>query len=155
MRRKTKATTVEGALKAFRAVSAPPLQPPYPLSDEQRLIWSEVLSGRSRDEWKAIDLRFAWELSDILVKLRREDQLLTDEGYIIFGERGSKANPRGSIVQALSRRAVWLATYLRVNPAAEAGQQQQVTAARTAERAAKRAMMPPPAQQEPDFLAAH
>ena len=153
MKRKSKADTVDGAVRAMQAVIAAPLPSPWPLSAAQKPIWDEVLSRRARDEWKPIDMRFAWELSDVLVRLHEEDGRLRKEGMLVETDRGLKANPREMIVRMLSKRARELATHLRIHPASDYTEPQQARAGRAAEREARMAM-PPPADL-PDFLAAH
>jgi phage terminase small subunit len=137
MRRKVKATTIEGAVKAIRDVSAPPLACPYWLTEAQKPVWDEIISRRSRDEWNAIDLRFAWELAEVMIRLHEEKKALANEGSIIFGQAGAKQNPRNQVVQTLSRQAIWLATYLRVNPSSDASHAQLVAGPRKAEKEAR------------------
>src|SRR5262245_24807838 len=99
---------------------AEPIKPPWPLTPAQRPIWREIVAARARDEWQPVDLRFAWELAAVVARLHAEDARLAEEGSILDGRYGAKINPRDGIVRGLSRRAVWLATYLRVHPASVA-----------------------------------
>ena len=148
MKRKLKATSIDGAVNAMQNVIAPPLLPPWPLSKAQKPIWDEILVRRSRDEWNAIDLRFAWDLAEVMVRLKEEKRRLVSEGTVLEGERGPTANPRNRVVQQLSRQAMALAVYLRVHPASEAGHPGLITATRKAEREARSAM-PPPSASDP------
>ena len=148
MKRKTKATSVDGAVQAMQAAIAEPLPSPWPLKAHQRPIWDEILLRRARDEWQPIDLRFAWELSDVLVRLHEEDGLLRKEGGIVESAGGPKVNPREAVVRGLSKRAMALATHLRVHPASDYTEPQQARAGRLAEKDARSAM-PPPSASDP------
>jgi hypothetical protein len=149
MNRKTKATSVDGAVQAMQNVLAAPFFPPWPLSKAQKPIWDEIMLRRSRDEWRPIDLRFAWELSDVLVRLHEEDGLLRKEGGIVE----LKVNPRESVVRGLSKRAMALATHLRIHPASDYTEPQQTRAGRKAEQEARSAMpQPSPSDPRRDIL---
>jgi len=152
MKRKSKANTVDGAVRAMQAVIAAPLPSPWPLSAAQKPIWDEVLSRRARDEWKPIDMRFAWELSDVLVRLHEEDARLRKEGTVVDGAAGPKVNPREMVVRSLSKRAREIATHLRVHPASEVREPTMVTAGRNAEKEARMAMPPPQADPRREIL---
>jgi hypothetical protein len=143
MKRKIRASSVDGAVNAMQNVIAAPLSSPWPLSAAQKPIWDEILLRRSRDEWRPIDLRFAWELAEVLVRLKEEKKLLADEGTVLAGERGPTANPRNRVVAQLSRQAMSLAVYLRVHPASDYAEPQLARAGRQAEKEARAAMLPP------------
>src|SRR5262245_13774693 len=98
MARKPRSTSIEGQLIALDAVRAEPRQPPWPLDHQQQLTWNDILLARSRDEWSKIDLRFAAQLAGILVALHDESERLGQEGHVIVGASGPKANPRTKIV---------------------------------------------------------
>jgi hypothetical protein len=148
MSRKTKATSVDGAVQAMQAVIAGPLPSPWPLSAAQKPIWDEILMRRARDEWKPIDMRFAWELSDVILRLHEEDGRLRKEGGIIESAAGPKVNPRESVVRGLYKRALALATHLRIHPASDYAEPERARAGRQAEKEARSAM-PPPSQSDP------
>jgi hypothetical protein len=143
MKRKIKASSVDGAVNAMQNVLAAPLPSPWPLSKAQQPIWDEIVLRRSRDEWQPIDLRFAWELADVMVRLKEEKDLLKGEGTVLAGERGATANPRNRVVQQLSRQAMSLAVYLRIHPASDYAEPQLARAGRKAEQEARTAMRPP------------
>jgi hypothetical protein len=138
MKRKSRASTVDGAVRAMQAVIAEPLASPWPLSAAQKPIWDEVLSRRARDEWRPIDMRFAWELSDVIARLHEEEGRLRKEGMLVDG----KINPREMIVRALSKRAREIATHLRVHPASDHPEPQRIRGVREAEQEARTAMRP-------------
>jgi phage terminase small subunit len=148
--RRTKATTVDGAVKGMQNALKPLPEPPWPLSAAAKRVWEKILVRRSGDEWRAIDYEFAWELAELTVRLREEEKRLAKEGTVIDSERGPKTNPRHGIVNTMSKRRINLAIYLRVHPGSEAVYAHQVAGPRQAERAA-RAMIERPA----DFLAKH
>jgi hypothetical protein len=148
MKRKSKADTVDGAVRAMQNVIAAPLSSPWPLSAAQKPIWDEILLRRSRDEWKPIDMRFAWELAEVMVRLKEEKKLLVDEGTVLAGERGPTANPRNRVVAQLSRQAMSLAVYLRVHPGSDYRDPTLARAGREAEKEARMAM-PPPTRGDP------
>jgi hypothetical protein len=148
MSRRTKATSIDGAVQAMQAVIAEPLPPPWPLKARQRPIWDEILLRRARDEWQPIDLRFAWELSDVLLRLHDEDRRLRREGTILASASGPRINPREMIVRALSKRALSLATHLRIHPASDYAEPERARAGRRAETEARSAI-PPPSKSDP------
>lgn len=149
--RRTKATTHDGAVKGMQDALKPTADPPWPLSAEARLVWNEILIRRSRDEWRAIDYRFAWELAELTVRLREEERLLSEEGTVIGSDKGPKTNPRHGIVTTMSKRRINLAIYLRVHPGSEAVHAHHVAGPRLAEQAARAAVTQP----DVDFLATH
>jgi len=136
MARKPKATTVQGAVTAMQAVLSPPIEPPWPLPAESRPIWVEIIGRRARDEWQAIDLRFAWELAELLGRLRMEHEALSGEDSVIKG----KANPRHRLIGDLEGRALGLARYLRIHPASEVNRPQHLRGKRQAQRQAAEAI---------------
>lgn len=146
MARKQRADSVEGAVRAIGNVLADPLPPPWALSAEQKPIWDEILLRRSRDEWQPVDLRFAWELADVIVRLHDEEARLSGEGLILDSERGPRLNPRAPIVQRLSRRAMWLGVYLRIHPGSDYRDPSLVRGQREAEREARTAVEKRPKQ---------
>ena len=148
MTRKTKATSVAGAVKAIRNVLADPLSPPWPMPKSQRVIWDEIILRRSRDEWQPVDLRFAWDLSEVLLRLREEKRRLKREGFIVQTEKGAKTNPRGQVVRLLSGQARDIARYLRIHPASDAEHPTKVIGHRKAEQQA-RAMIPSSPKADP------
>ena len=110
---------------------------PYPLDADRRPTWTEITQRRARDEWHAIDLRFAWHLCDVLAQLYDEEQRLTAEGTVIDG----KINPRFLAVTQLSNRALRLATYLRIHPSSDRPYNADVVRqGRKAEREARKAL---------------
>ena len=115
--RRTKATTVNGAVHAMQNALKPIPGPPWPLSAGARQVWDKILVRRSGDEWRAIDYEFAWELAELTVRLREEEKCLAEEGTVI---EGGKTNPRHNIVTTMSKRRISLAIYLRVHPGSEA-----------------------------------
>ena len=142
-KRKTKANSVDGAVRAIENVLANPLPPPWPLSREQQPIWDEILLRRSRDEWQPVDLRFAWDLSEVLARLKEEKGRLHREGFVVETEKGNKPNPRGQVVRLLSSQARDLARYLRVHPASDAEHPHKVAGGRHAEQEARTAVATP------------
>lgn len=142
--RRTRATTVDGAVQAMQNVLADPLPPPWPMTKRQRTVWDEILMRRSRDEWQPIDLRYAWDLSEVICRLKEEKNRLRKEGFIIIGERGSKPNPRAQVVRLLSAQAIALARYLRIHPGSDYRDPSLVRGSRQADLDARATITPPP-----------
>ncbi len=134
---KTRATAIHGMLKALDDVRADPLPPPWPLSKQQKPIWDEILIQRARDEWQAVDLYYAWQLSDAFVRLYQERAKLDREGSIIESANGPKKNPRGGVVSALQRETIALSRYLRLHPAAAGYEPTSIAGKRQAEAEAR------------------
>src|SRR5262245_18387899 len=136
MKRQIKATSIDGQVMALRSAVAASLPSPWPLSAQRKPIWDEILSRRGRDEWQAIDLRFAWDLIEVLVRLKEEKNHLQEEGSILDGMHGARENPRARYLRLLSKQATELGRYLRIHPASESEHPTKVTSTRQAERTA-------------------
>jgi phage terminase small subunit len=126
-------------LAAVRAAREKKILPPQRLDPAARQLWPKIIERRARDEWTPIDLEFAVELALVIAGWRRESQRLEKEGAVLFNANGRrpKANPRAAIVQTLSRRALYLATFLRLHPASDHAEPQKVRGKRLAEQAAR------------------
>ena len=99
------------------------------------------MERKARSEWSSIDLEFAVELTTTLVQLRREQKLLKDEEMVIPTKAGVTANPRIGVVAGLQRRAMFLGSYLRINPGSDrASHPDQLRGQRAAEASAREAL---------------
>ena len=87
------ANTVQPASTAQSSPIRPPclrrLPPPWPLDKRHRPVWEEIIHRIARDEWHAIDLRFAWQLTNTLVALHDEERRLNVEGSMVLTEKES------------------------------------------------------------------
>jgi hypothetical protein len=148
MARKPKATSLDGMLKAMSNVLADPLPPPYPLDAKHKAIWNDILTRRARDEWHPVDLRFAWQLTNLLIRLKEQETLLEKEELLVNTEKGCVPNPRLAIVERLTRQTVTLSRYLRIHPASDGRDPTMVRGGREAEQKA-RAALPAPSPADP------
>lgn len=149
MARKAKASSIEGAVEAMQNVLADPLPPPWPLNRKQKPIWDEILLRRGRDEWQPVDLRFAWELAGVIVRLKEEESKLSQEGYVLETDKGAKTNPRFTAVRLMSMRAIALARYLRIHPGSDYRDPSLVRGMRQAEQEARTAIASPTLPKRP------
>ena len=140
MPRKHRATSVDGQVIAYQAAMSPTLPPPWPLDKRHRPVWEEIIHRRARDEWHAIDLRFAWQLTNTLVALHDEERRLNVEGSMVLTEKGSRPNPRNTVVGQLRREAIALSRYLRVHPASDGRTAEKFFSGRQAEQEARDAL---------------
>jgi hypothetical protein len=119
--RRQAADSVDGALSAFAAASAGPLEPPdtVRLRDGDRPIWDAVVCARARDEWSKVDLMHAANLARCLADIERISGEINAQGDTLENARGTcVANPKHMLLEILSRRAVALTRLLHLHAAA-------------------------------------
>lgn len=118
-----KADTVSGAVDAFQA-AASEIQPPEHtrLRDGDWPFWKAIVRARARDSWTDIDLVHAANLARTQADIEKVQEELDREGFTLVNDRGTVvANPKHSILETLSRRAVALSRSLQVHAHATQG----------------------------------
>lgn len=119
-----------------------PLDPPYPLDPALRPIWDEIINRRARSEWNPIDLRFAWELTEVMGRIRDERQALKEEDMLVHTKSGPRVNPRLTGIRTLQNQQFELARYLLLHPASDTADAPKLTGNRKANREALAVMDP-------------
>lgn len=118
-----KSDTIDGALSAFKGALVD-IEPPnhVKLRDGDRPFWLAIVRARANDTWTEIDLVHAANLARTQADIERNQEMLDAEGFTLTNERGTVvANPRHSILETLSRRAVALSRSLQVHAHATVG----------------------------------
>lgn len=127
----------KGARMAVALASvSKPLEPPYPLAEGLRPVWDEVIARKARSEWHPTDLRFAWELVEVMGRLRVERETLRDEAFVVPTKSGPRINPRLTGIRTLQTQEFELARYLQLHPSFETPQARKLTGNRKANRQA-------------------
>jgi len=85
-------------------------------------FWNSVVSARARDTWNNADLENAANLARCKADIERLQSEITKEGDIIANDRGTQIiNPKHTLLETLSRRAVALSRMLHVHAEATVG----------------------------------
>lgn len=88
---------------------------------EHMPFWNAVTEARAT--WTKVDLIHAANLARTLYQIEEETRGLAEEGTVIENSRGTMVmNPRHSILETLSRRAVAISTKIQVHAAATIGE---------------------------------
>lgn len=137
--RKQRIDTVAGAVGAMENALAGPLEPPahVRLRDGDRPFWDSIVSARARDRWDMADLEIAANLARCKADIERLQAEIDQEGDTIINARGTPImNPKHSLLETLSRRAVALSRMLHVHAEAKQGPSKNQGKALAAEKEA-------------------
>lgn len=97
----------------------------------------------ARQQWTNIDLVHAANLARCLYEIEYESEMLAGEGSITLGGKNGMTpvmNPRVTVLDQLSRRAVSLSSKIQVHAAATVGEAKLSKGKNTAKREAIQAM---------------
>ena len=115
------------------------VQPPshIALTADHMPFWHAITQARHRASWTEIDLAHAANLARTQYDIEQEQSLLEQEGSVVMNERGTPVkNPRASILEDLTRRAIQLSRILQVHALATVGESKESKRKNTAQRAA-------------------
>lgn len=124
MTRRKRSDSTDAAIQAFKNALEKPIEPPeyIELPDYARPFWDSVVSARARDKWNKSDLEMAANLARCKADIERLQKEIYEEGDVLENARGTQImNPKHSLLETLSRRAVALSRMLHVHPEATAG----------------------------------
>lgn len=100
-------------------------------------FWRAITKARHRASWTEIDLAHAANLSRTQYDIEQEQAALEQEGSVVMNERGTPVkNPRASILEDLTRRAIQLSRILQVHALATVGESKESKRKNAAQRAA-------------------
>ena len=119
--------TVTGAVKAMENALAGPIEPPehVRLRAGDRPFWDSIVLARARDKWDTADLEIAGNLARCKADIERLQTEIDAEGDVIENARGTPVmNPKHTLLETLSRRAVALSRMLHVHAEAKNGRAQ-------------------------------
>lgn len=97
----------------------------------------------ARQQWTNIDLIHAANLARCLHDIEEESELLSGEGSVVWGGKNGTTkvmNPRVTVLEQLSRRAVSVSSKIQVHAAATVGEAKLSKGKNTAKRDALEAM---------------
>lgn len=140
--KRQRSDSASAAVKAAQGASAGPIEPPahVALRDGDRPFWDSVVCARARDSWNDADLENAANLARCKADIERLQAEITKEGDVIVNERGTQIiNPKHTLLETLSRRAVALSRMLHVHAEATVGESRDQPKALEADKKAKAA----------------
>ncbi len=135
-----RAGTVDRAVDALANAFSDDIPPPasVKLRRKDRAIWTSIIRARARDEWSAIDLHHAANLTRCLADIERISAEIAKDGDTYTNERGTQcANPKHAILETLSRRGVALTRLLHLHAQALMPDARKQIPVRQAEQAAR------------------
>lgn len=133
--------TVSGQLDKFKQASKT-VEPPdhIQLRDGDRPFWDSVVRAREASTWSANDLELAANLARCKADIERLCKEIEAEGDVVVNARGTQiVNPKHTLLETLSRRAVALTRLLHIHPEATVTAKDRAKSA-TAHREAQHVM---------------
>lgn len=112
------------AVETMQAVLAGPVQPPahITLTETEQPFWEAIVSARAANTWNVADLTLAANLARCQASIERLQAEVVKEGDILTNAKGtSVVNPKHSLLETLSRRAVALSRVVHVHAEATVG----------------------------------
>ena len=122
-KKRTRSDTAQAAVEAFND-AAKPINPPehIHLRPGDLPFWHSVVSARARSTWTSADLENAANLTRCKADIERLQKEIDAEGDTIENARGTMVvNPKHTLLETLSRRAVALSRMLHVHAEATVG----------------------------------
>ena len=140
MARKQRTDTAAGDISAFAgALSA--IKPPKPLDDNEMVYWAAITRARARDDWTAIDLLHAWNLSKMMWQIELSHAEIAEQGMAVENARGTPVdNPAFSRLEKLTRLSVSLSAKLHVHAEATVGKSEDSAKRATKQRQAEQTL---------------
>lgn len=140
-----KADSTAYATTATQAAISGPIQPPahIKLRECDAPFWEAIIQARAADSWNAADLAHAANLARCQADIVRLQGELEAEGDTIVSARGLPVvNPKHTLVETLSRRAVSLSRALHTHAEATQGRSRDAGNKLGTERAQRVAVTP-------------
>jgi hypothetical protein len=141
--KRNRSDSASAAVEAAQIASAELIEPPdhVTLRDGDRSFWNSIVSARARDSWNNADLENAANLARCKADIERLQREITSEGDVVQNERGTQIiNPKHTLLETLSRRAVAISRMLHVHAEATVGESGDQTKRVAAEKKAKAAV---------------
>ncbi len=135
----SEAAAVIAAQNAALGAISPPAH--VTLRELDKPFWVSIVGARARDSWTDADLENAANLARCKSDIERLQVEIDGEGDVIVNERGTQIiNPKHSLLETLSRRAVALSRMLHVHAEATCGESRDQSKSLAAEKKAKSAV---------------
>lgn len=141
--KRTRSDSATSAVAAMRAASAGPIKPPrfVHLRKGDKPFWDSIVRARARDSWTDSDLVLAGNLARCLSDIERLQKEIDLEGDVLKNDRGTQViNPKHSLLETLSRRAVSLSRTLQVHAQATQGDSRDQGKKATKQREAEKVL---------------
>jgi len=139
MIKKNPSNTVESTIKAFANAIDDVIQPPahINLRDDDYPFWNSIVRARARDTWNNSDLENAANLARCKADIERLQIEVTKEGDVLVNAKGTQiVNPKHSLLETLSRRAMAISRMLHVHAEATVGKSEDAVKALKGEKKA-------------------
>jgi hypothetical protein len=135
-----KSGTVAGDVRAMQLALHELAPPPHvKLRERDMEFWRAIVNARARDTWNDIDLAHAANLARTQSDIETIQRELDAEGFTLVNDRGTVVqNPKFSILETLSRRAVLLSKTLQVHAHATVGESREQVAKNKQQAKAKK-----------------
>lgn len=124
MARQRRSDSSESAVDTMKSALDGPIDPPahVHLREGDRPFWNSIVRARARNKWVESDYEVAANLARCKADIERLQREIDSEGDIIENQRGTPiVNPRHTLLETLSRRAVALSRMLHVHAEATIG----------------------------------
>lgn len=140
MARKKRSDSAAAKIAAF-AGAGKDIEPPKPLEDNELIYWHDIIRARAREDWTAIDLMHAWNLSKLMAYIEGTHREIAENGMTLINARGTPVNnPAFSRLETLSRLALSYSTKLHVHAEATVGKSEDAAKRATKQRQAENAI---------------
>ncbi|WP_434558030.1 TerS protein [Pseudomonas sp. Z4-20] len=149
--KRTRSDSATSAVAAMQAAAAGPIPPPsfVNIRKADKPFWDSIVRARTRESWTDSDLVLAGNLARCLSDIERLQKEIDIEGDIVLNARDTQViNPKHSLLETLSRRAVALSRTLQVHAQATQGESRDQGKKATKQRAAEKVL----ANQDDDDL---
>ena len=124
MSKRHRSDTASEATRRMTDALSGPVQPPahVALRETDWPFWHSIVSARAKDSWNNADLEMAGNLARTKADIDRLGKEIDEEGDTIENQRGTPVmNPKHTLLETLSRRAVALSRMLHVHAEATQG----------------------------------
>lgn len=121
---RTRSDSTTAAVAATQAAASGPINPPahLKLRDNDWPYWEAIVQARAAGTWNNADLALAVNLARTQADIQRLGDELEDEGDVLINARGTAVvNPKHTLLETLTRRAVALSRALHVHAEATVG----------------------------------
>jgi hypothetical protein len=126
-KRRTRSDSTQAKIEAFKAV-AEELKPPahVTLRANDKPFWESIVRARAKSTWNEVDLENAANLARCKADIERLQNEITTEGDVIENQRGTPiVNPKHTLLETLTRRAMALSRMLHVHAEATQGESRE------------------------------
>ena len=141
--KRSRSDSSTAAVAAMQAAAAGPLKPPsfVNVREGDKPFWDSIVRARTRESWTDSDLVMAGNLARCLSDIERLQKEIDVEGDVVLNDRKTQViNPKHSLLETLSRRAVALSRTLQVHAQATQGESRDQGKKATKQREAEKVL---------------